>query len=223
MAAYTELVQRVRDWSNRDVEVLSDELVGTFIQFAADECYRMLRVPALECTIEYTIDSENAGSFRLGVPADLTEFIQLRRRDPNSLTGYVVYDAKADIRSFYDEFTYKYSEFFWTREGNDLLLCPRFNAGEIYELYYYARQTAVSDTEVDSEGNLVRPNWLRDENQRILLFGALAEAFDYLDEQEQSQKYRAKFQAELRMLNDEEMKRKTLGGNVQVHFIAPLI
>ena len=45
-------------------------------------------------------------------------------------------------------------------------------------------------------GNLV-PNWLRDENERVVLMGALAEAFFYLQENEESQKYAALFQAEI--------------------------
>ena len=66
-------------------------------------------------------------------------------------------------------------------------------------------------------GNLV-PNWLRDENERVVLMGALAEAFFYLQENEESQKYAALFQAEIAELNKEDQMRHTSGGNVQVNF-----
>ena len=66
-------------------------------------------------------------------------------------------------------------------------------------------------------GNLV-PNWLRDENERVVLMGALAEAFFYLQENEESQKYAALFQAEILELNKEDQMRHSSGGNVQVNF-----
>ena len=66
-------------------------------------------------------------------------------------------------------------------------------------------------------GNLV-PNWLRDENERVVLMGALAEAFFFLQENEESQKYAALFQAEIMELNKEDQMRHASGGNVQVNF-----
>ena len=66
-------------------------------------------------------------------------------------------------------------------------------------------------------GNLV-PNWLRDENERVVLMGALAEAFFFLQENEESQKYAALFTAEILELNKEDQMRHSSGGNVQVNF-----
>ena len=62
------------------------------------------------------------------------------------------------------------------------------------------------------------PNWLRDENERILLFGALAESFAYLQENEEVQKYAAMFGQEIMELNKEDQMRTGSGGNVQVNF-----
>ena len=62
------------------------------------------------------------------------------------------------------------------------------------------------------------PNWLRDENERILLMGALAEVFFYLQENEEAQKYAALFTQEIQELNDEDRQRNASGGNVQVNF-----
>ncbi len=61
-------------------------------------------------------------------------------------------------------------------------------------------------------------NWLVIENERILLFGALAEAFAYLGEDDMQQKYTALFLQEIAQLNDEEKMRHASGGNVQVNF-----
>ena len=67
------------------------------------------------------------------------------------------------------------------------------------------------------------PNWLRDQNERLILFGALAEAFDYLQETQQAQIYRQKMQAEIAALNQEDKMRLSRGGNVNVHFKGPLL
>jgi hypothetical protein len=61
-------------------------------------------------------------------------------------------------------------------------------------------------------------NWLRDENERVLLMGALAECFAYLQDDEQAQKYMGMFQNEIAELNDEDAQRNASGGNIQIHF-----
>ena len=62
------------------------------------------------------------------------------------------------------------------------------------------------------------PNWLRDENQRILLFGALAEVFAYVQDDQQASKYNGAFLSEIAEANDEDAKRNASGGNLQVNF-----
>ena len=45
------------------------------------------------------------------------------------------------------------------------------------------------------------PNWLREENERVVLFGALQEAFTYLQEEDQAAKYLQLFFQEIEELN----------------------
>jgi len=61
-------------------------------------------------------------------------------------------------------------------------------------------------------------HWLRDENERIILFGALLEVFIYLNDNEEIQKYQMLFEQELEELNKEEMTRKTKGSNLAMSF-----
>jgi len=77
--------------------------------------------------------------------------------------------------------------------------------------------TTDFNTEVMVYGNAV-PNWLRDENERVILMGALAEIFFYLQENEEAQKYAQLFQMEIDELNKEDQMRNASGGNVQVNF-----
>lgn len=61
-------------------------------------------------------------------------------------------------------------------------------------------------------------HWLRDENERVVLFGALLEIFIYLNDNEEIQKYQQLFNQELEELNKEELIRKTKGGNLAMSF-----
>ena len=75
------------------------------------------------------------------------------------------------------------------------------------------------------EGSYVRStlevaNWLKDQNERIILFGALHRVFDYLQEDQQSEKYRTRFAQSILELNQEEKKRKMSAGNAYVRYSA---
>ena len=79
----------------------------------------------------------------------------------------------------------------------------------------------MADGGVQTNGYFVgsaTPNWLRDENERILLFGALAEVFSFVQEDDQAAKYQAMFMNEIRELNDEDVRRNASGGNYQMQF-----
>ena len=64
------------------------------------------------------------------------------------------------------------------------------------------------------------PNWFRDENERIALYGALAECFAYLQEDDQAGKYTQLMMKEIEELNEEDRIRDASGGNVQVQYNA---
>jgi hypothetical protein len=61
-------------------------------------------------------------------------------------------------------------------------------------------------------------NWLRDQNERILLMGALAECYAYLQDDDQAAKYLALYQQEIDELNNEDKRRNSSGGNVQINY-----
>jgi len=61
------------------------------------------------------------------------------------------------------------------------------------------------------------PNWLRDENERLLLWGALSNLGGYLFDDKMEARYKAKFEENLFSLNKEEKWRRASGGNVQMN------
>lgn len=61
-------------------------------------------------------------------------------------------------------------------------------------------------------------NWLRDQNERLLAWGALYNLGAYLFDDKMEQRYQTKFQENIESLNKEEKWRRSLGGNVQINF-----
>lgn len=311
MKTYNEFVQLVRNWANRDEEVISNSVIADCLTYAADKAYRTLRVPPLEQTVTYSsadlTDATTTGNSvtsitELSIPSDLIEFIQIRGINSDGGTSRV-FNEKSDVRTFFDPYAEKYSNVaYWTRKGNSIFLAPGFQSGGTFgnensiELYYYRRLPALNarfdvtaenanlsatlvsevsesnpaptdyktDTTVDTkqlkkvvytntstsavvstvyyettvaDGDIPAapsgqtrtittntyygtevPNWLRDENERILLNGALAEVFFYLNEPESATMYAQLFTGEVKELNQEEAMRKASGGNIQFNF-----
>ena len=85
---YAQLVDLVRTWSNKDEEVVSDDIIKDALKYAADKAYRILRAPPLENVAIYekslllaaTTAATNVQSSttEIQLPYDLVEFIQIR-------------------------------------------------------------------------------------------------------------------------------------------------
>ena len=123
---YTELVALVRTWSNRDEEVVSDDIIKDSLRYAADKAYRSLRVPPLEnvATYEKTLlDAATTTSTQLQatrteikIPFDLIQIIQIKEIDSTGLTTRV-WNEKLDVRTFNDPSAEKYiGNNYFTRE-----------------------------------------------------------------------------------------------------------
>ena len=96
-------------------------------------------------------------------------------------------------------------------------------------LYRDADGTYFAADDPDNPRTAVRfygaesPNWLRDEQEKILIWGSLVHIFNYLGEDQMAAKYLQLFQQEIELLNVEEGKRKLSGANVQQNFDGFLI
>ena len=153
---YDEFVTLVRNWANRDEEVLSDAIVTDCMDYAIDQAYHGLRISPLEVTVSYSSAELEASTYtersgrtvtELLVPSDLIEFIQIRGVDAN--TGTIrVFNERTDSRTFYDPYAEKYSGLaYWSRIGDNIVLSPGFPTGteeEIY-LHYYAKEPELDE------------------------------------------------------------------------------
>tara|TARA_R100000152_G_C6773925_1_gene201474 strand:+ start:57 stop:1172 length:1116 start_codon:yes stop_codon:yes gene_type:complete len=159
MPSYSAFIDKIQDWANKDNTVLEDSVVQDCMKYAADNVYRRLRVTALEQTVTYsktqldaaTTSSSNraASKTELTIPADLTEFIQLREIDDDGRTCRV-FNEKTDLRTFNDIYAEKTQASYWSRVGNVLIYSPGFGTGFTLftptkaELHYYKRLPALN-------------------------------------------------------------------------------
>jgi hypothetical protein len=81
----------------------------------------------------------------------------------------------------------------------------------------YATEISGTVTSEKYSGKEV-DNWLRDENERLLIWGALYHAGAYLMDEVMESRYEKKFVENINELNREEKMRRAKGGNVQTHF-----
>lgn len=271
---YTKFVDNVHKYTNRDSSVLPNDLIRTFADIACDNIYKDLRAAPLEYV--YTYDALVADSDKLAVPGDAASFIQLRKLDSNGDVD-CVYNARSDMRSFYAEGYKDYSDAHFTREGNNFVIYPEGEVGDVFELFYYRRlpsiyaryavtednyalgllyfgatandcENALLTAEADSTvtedattadpliaGNItyvdgtgaipegyyvgiLAPNWLRDENQSMVLYGTLREAYIYLQDEARAAAYDQLFRTQISELNDEDKRSRVSGGIVTTHF-----
>lgn len=237
---YDALLAKIRTWANRDSNVLTDALLTDFVTYSADYCYRKLRIPPFEYTHSYPVITalEGEGETELDVPPDLSEFIQFRKTDEagNSL----VFDERTSLLAMQDK-EYNHQSESFSRRGNTLVFFPAAKVGDIYELYYHRRLPDMGALYVPNQTNLLAnlctastkestgsaeipaesgnyyvgnevPNWLRDEDERLLLWGAVGLALEYVGEDERAAKFEAKQRDGILELNQEEIQRKSRGG-----------
>jgi len=293
---YDALVDKVRDWSNKpEVNTIPDSVIQDCLGYSADECYRTLRIPPLEATITYTVEStDNIGDNSAGlpygnaytsfdIPEDLIQFIYVRTLAMSNFeTPYStfpsnvskVFNEVTDSRTFFDLYSEKYSVYNWMWKDGKVFIHPQLAVGAIVEISYYRRLPALDATYAVIPVNYIislsdadQPyltltgvntdtplyfstlnsvtrcfstsaaatayatpvttkyytgkevsNWLRDENERLLIWGALYNLGSYLFDEKMEQRYEKKFAENVFSLNKEEKWRRASGGNVQVNF-----
>jgi hypothetical protein len=293
---YDALVDKVRDWSNKpEVNTIPDSVIQDCLSYSADECYRLLRIPPLEATLQYTVEeADNAGENSLGlpfgnaftsfnIPEDLIQFISIRTlARENDGTAYSTFPSNVskvfheitDSRTFFDLYSEKYSSYNWMWKDGKVYIHPQLAVGAVLEVSYYRRLPALDATYLVvpinyliglsdsnqpyltlttdtsetplyfSTANSVTKcfatsaeaaaynstvttkyyigkevsNWLRDENERLLIWGALYNLASYLFDDRMEQRYEKKFTENIFSLNKEEKWRRASGGNVQINF-----
>jgi hypothetical protein len=298
---FDAIVNKTRDYINKpDAATVPDSIIKDSLKYAADECYRLLRIPPLEYTVTYTVTAEdNSGENSLGlpygnaytsfvIPNNLITFNYIRTlAESNAETPYStfpsniskVFNEITDKRTFFDAYSEKYSVYNWMWSDNKIFIHPQLAVGATIEINYYRRLPdldalfavipvnyltglsdanqpylsltgVITDTPLYFAGTGVNlrvfvtlaeataygltqpittvttkyyigkevPNWLRDENERLLIWGAVYNMGGYLFDDKMEARYGKKFMDVVESLNKEEKWRRASGGNVQMNF-----
>jgi len=101
--------------------------------------------------------------------------------------------------------------------GTNLYFSTSAGVTKCFATYAEAEAYNATVTTKMYTGNEV-PNWLRDSNERLLLWGALKELGAYLFDTAMEQRYEKRMAETIASMNKEEKWRRSLGGNVQTNF-----
>ena len=253
MTTLVKLRNMVRDFTNKDSEVLPDTIVDDFLGWAADEIFNTLEIPPFEKVITiskagnasfFTADIEAENFTRVVVPDDLTRFIAVT--DVSSPSDPKVFQDRYSYRSFRDESFHRSGDYnIFCRQGGQLLLFPELSDDASLEIFYYSRLVDLKGERIDSatprvlyyidenaaarradDDSIYTPvgtttaisNWLRDQNTRMVVFGACKYAMEYLEEPDGIANYTQKFSHEMDVQNRAEKNRVTRGGSVTLGF-----
>jgi hypothetical protein len=104
-----------------------------------------------------------------------------------------------------------------TESGTNLYFSTSNSVTKCFTSYAEAAVYALPVTTKMYTGKEV-DNWLRDQNERLLTWGALYNLGAYLFDDKMEQRYQLKFTENIESLNKEEKWRRSLGGNVQMNF-----
>ena len=242
---FDAMVSKVRDWANRDSSVLSDSLIADFLDYSADYCYRKLRIVPLEHVYSYpAITSGDVDETVLEIPDDFSELIGFSVTDTDSKT--YTFTKHMASNEFNNELTTK-PNYSFTFRNNNIEFYPKAKLGDVYKLHYYRRLADLDATYVVNQANIDAgnttaasqgdddavefpsgsgtyytgnelKNWLRDQNERALLYGALGHAYEYLGEPEKSMMYFQKQEMAVQELNQEEKEKRAKGASNIVTF-----
>lgn len=176
---YATLKTAVSDWLARDD--LADR-IGDFIVFGENRIYRRLRIKAMETALSGTI----SGGV-LAVPAD---YVELKYAYINQSPVSILSRTNAEnIHLHYSTRSASGTPKYISRDGSNFIFGPYPDSDYTVSGTYYARLAALSDSNTT--------NWFTSYGQDLLLYAALLEAANYVQDDASFQKYSALFDSAL--------------------------
>jgi hypothetical protein len=192
----TQLAYQLHRWTRRQNQIL----VAPDLEAGQTyELYYYRRLPALNARFSVSVANYNANR--------LTR--DLGFGNPDFTTQVLAQPAEGHSLLYFVE----------DENGDETVYATQSAAEDFIDTLEAGTFTANASSFQGNEA----PNWLRDEQEKVLLWGSLYQVFDYLGDDQMSQKYLQKFQGEMQQLNSEEAMRRASGGNVQQNFDGFLI
>lgn len=196
---YKDLMTDVAHYLNRtDQDTLSR--IPTWIHLAESQLDRILRHPAAETVIAYTVP---VGDDYIPVPRKLLELKQLR----NAKTGEVLY--RRSLETLYSTPLHSDYPTGYSRKSVRYILNKEVTEPFDVEIIFYA-----------APDHLAKPldvNLYTMQCYDTLMYYAIAEGFTYLHDNESAQVYNSKAEVSFNMIN-QSIQREEFAGSTLVYF-----
>lgn len=186
---YSEIKTAVEAWLDRSGFTELTNQTADFIAFAQRRIQREVRIPPMEAVTNLTVSSVSEE-----IP---TDYLQ-------SKTMMIIRDAgnKPLVRAPYEQVR-KYTSVdcpqFFSQAGGNFYFGPPPDQEYTIELVYYKELEYVSAT--------VATNWFSQFAPELILYAALAEAYDFLKDAEQAAYWNGKYETAKALL----IRQQTMG------------
>lgn len=193
IASYSELKTAVANWLNRS-DLTS--YIPDFITLGENRIYRELRIRTMETALSETIAS--------GVVAVPSTYVDLKFAYINSSPTTKLQRRTAEF--IYEKYPTRSSEgtpHFIAREASNFIFGPYPDSAYTVKGVYYARLTALSDSNTT--------NWFTTNAPDILLWASLAEAEPFLKNDARVALWAAKYEAAKQGIQMEDKREEHSG------------
>lgn len=183
IATYGDLVKQIRNWTNRPD--LTDEDISSFIYFTGNSVNQILRVPAMEHT--EVLEVSEGG--KVIIPFDYLEqrsMTAMWNSETSVPLERIAWDQFINYRNSPDN---QGQPRYFARQGSYLFLTPAPALESKVTLHYYRSMPDISPAEP--------MNWLSMLSPMAYLYGALHYAYLFIFDEDRSEYWKAKFQAEI--------------------------
>lgn len=169
LSTYTELKAAIKSALHRSD---LDSVIPDFVSLAEDRLNRRLRLRAMESRVQASVSSEYAA-----LP---TDFLAMRNFQLNtSPRARLEYATPEYLDATYPDSTATGQPVFYTLVGGEIQFAPVPDTTYTAELDYYAKLDIATDS----------TNWVLTNAPRTYYYGALAEAFRYMKDDQRAGQY----------------------------------
>jgi hypothetical protein len=188
---YADLIQSVQDYTQNDEATFVAELPN-IVKQVEDRIYHMVQLPALRKT---QLGNLTASNRFLSTPTDFISTFSLAVVDGASDYQYLL---NKDVNFLREAFRATGTEgtprYYAMWDEDTLVLAPTPDAGINVVLHYFYKPESIVTAST---------TWLGDENEAVLLYGCLVEAYTFMKgEQDLIQLYDTKFKEALVKLKE---------------------
>ena len=199
---YTNLKTTISDFLNRDD---LDSVIPTFIQLAEAQMNRDVRHWQMEAR---SSGQQDQGDQYMQVPADWVETIRLiLTAEGTSVLELLSLSGMADRRAKAEDAAD--TPRFYSHVRGEFELYPTPSADTDFELLYYAKIPALSDSNTT--------NWLLEYAPDVYLYGALTHSAPFLQEDARLAVWAQMYAASVQNLNNQSERVKNSGTGIRLN------